>query len=264
MTKTTTTATTAERATCQICFRQQALTADRRMVLHGYERPGHGYAVGSCPGVGHAPLELEKAALESYIDRLQDMEDGALQRMFHLDNGTWTTITLVNRKRVAGTFQYVDERVQWQRGTPLPAFVPSYRTERDVVASERAQADSLRRQLRADIDEREARLVGWAPRPEAIVPAAEYERQIEADKAAKAAAKAAKAAARAIAAAQKAYRECYNDRRAILVDVVTGEVVTRTSPRYGYEAGAIDTGWGGRTVRVVYEQMPKPPRSWAK
>lgn len=44
--------------TCQACFRNHSMTAAERLVHHGYERPGVGYIVGDCAGVGHEPYEL--------------------------------------------------------------------------------------------------------------------------------------------------------------------------------------------------------------
>jgi hypothetical protein len=43
--------------TCQACFNRQACTHDA-MVHHGYTRPGNGYLIGDCPGVGHPPFEV--------------------------------------------------------------------------------------------------------------------------------------------------------------------------------------------------------------
>ena len=57
-----------------------------KMVLHGYNRPGHGYIVGSCLGMGYSPYELScegtrvllvnvrdrLKAEQAYLTRLQD------------------------------------------------------------------------------------------------------------------------------------------------------------------------------------------------
>lgn len=59
------------RAECQICEREQALTTDGKMVHHGYERPGHGWIIGDCFGVGHKPYTAT-SALYAYLVFLQD------------------------------------------------------------------------------------------------------------------------------------------------------------------------------------------------
>jgi hypothetical protein len=57
-------------AECQVCENQQAQSKSGRMVLHGYRRPGVGYAVGRCPGYGHKPFP-ETDALEAYVPGLE-------------------------------------------------------------------------------------------------------------------------------------------------------------------------------------------------
>lgn len=58
--------------TCQCCGAIQKLHGDR-LVLHGYQRPGTGEAVGRCPAVGQPPYELScdwiKGALPSMIQQ---------------------------------------------------------------------------------------------------------------------------------------------------------------------------------------------------
>lgn len=59
------------RAECQICEREQALdTAGKKMGHHGYTRPGCGYQVGDCFGVGHAPYNATDA-LVKYAERVE-------------------------------------------------------------------------------------------------------------------------------------------------------------------------------------------------
>ena len=66
--------------TCAICENQQMLNRNRldkegnpTMVLHGYLRPGVGYVIGDCYGVGWAPYELSAAACEGWRDELVEM-----------------------------------------------------------------------------------------------------------------------------------------------------------------------------------------------
>lgn len=62
--------TTENTGTCQICARTQKMLRGR-MVNHGYNRPGYGYIVGNCFGVGHEAYEKSKDACETYIERLE-------------------------------------------------------------------------------------------------------------------------------------------------------------------------------------------------
>lgn len=52
---------------------------DERGVLHGYERPGHGYIVGVCFGVGHQPWEVSSDALATWIEKLKAQAARAAQ-----------------------------------------------------------------------------------------------------------------------------------------------------------------------------------------
>ena len=56
---------------CQICQHRQILDSRGNLVLHGYQRPGHGYIVGDCFGVGHPPWEVSSDALATWIERLK-------------------------------------------------------------------------------------------------------------------------------------------------------------------------------------------------
>ena len=60
------------RGTCQACGRDQALRTTRKLaiVLHGYERPGHGYIKGQCSGVDELPSELSCEATKRWRDHL--------------------------------------------------------------------------------------------------------------------------------------------------------------------------------------------------
>ena len=75
---------------CPICGKLQKIKKagnGYKMVHHGYQRPGHGYIVGDCFGVGHSPYELSnegnvayKPALERYLkqqeSQLEQLESG--------------------------------------------------------------------------------------------------------------------------------------------------------------------------------------------
>ena len=64
---------------CQICQRRQILDSRGNLVLHGYQRPGHGYIVGDCFGVGHPPWEVSSDALATWIGLLKTRSEQAAQ-----------------------------------------------------------------------------------------------------------------------------------------------------------------------------------------
>lgn len=76
--------------TCPCCFRNHKLASKGKeegrpgMVLHGYERPGHGYLNGQCFGVYYAPYELSSAGTNDFrawfAERLAN-EQGVLARL---------------------------------------------------------------------------------------------------------------------------------------------------------------------------------------
>lgn len=53
--------------TCQWCFGEYKTNGHKVMVLHGYQRPGHGSTVGRCMGVGHPPFEYAHDLTERRI-----------------------------------------------------------------------------------------------------------------------------------------------------------------------------------------------------
>lgn len=68
---------------CQICCRHQCVSKTGTLVLHGYERPGHGWITGSCFGTHYLPypdtaglvkylvfLESHKTTLETRLAKL--------------------------------------------------------------------------------------------------------------------------------------------------------------------------------------------------
>src|SRR5271157_2183951 len=55
---------------CQICEGDQKLH-DGLMVHHGYRRPGTGYIVGDCPGVGEVPYEVSCELIKAHVARLK-------------------------------------------------------------------------------------------------------------------------------------------------------------------------------------------------
>lgn len=65
-------------AECQICENHQCLDRQGRLVLHGYQRPGDGYILGRCYGVGHLPYPAIDA-LAVYV-KLVEGQASAVER----------------------------------------------------------------------------------------------------------------------------------------------------------------------------------------
>lgn len=52
---------------CPVC-QHDVKVRSRALVHHGYKRPGIGFIVGDCPGVGHEPYELGTGAAVAYLN----------------------------------------------------------------------------------------------------------------------------------------------------------------------------------------------------
>lgn len=61
---------------CPACFGLYKLTDQGKMVHHGYQRPGIGYIIGDCFGVGYEPFELSNAGTVAYVEKLRSYRDG--------------------------------------------------------------------------------------------------------------------------------------------------------------------------------------------
>jgi hypothetical protein len=74
------------------------------MVLHGYQRPGHGWIVGDCIGVGHKPLnetdEQTKSWRDEYMKRLMDATT-AHERAAHAERDASKAIDDAGESRFA-------------------------------------------------------------------------------------------------------------------------------------------------------------------
>lgn len=59
--------------TCGVCEGNYKRDSGGGLVHHGYQRPGHGYIVGDCFGVGYQPWELSPKSVEKYLVRLDGL-----------------------------------------------------------------------------------------------------------------------------------------------------------------------------------------------
>lgn len=72
------------RGTCQACARSIAVEGGV-MVLHGYQRPGWGYAVGSCAGTGYKPAEHDLTLTHTLIANATQRIDALTAEKAHYD-----------------------------------------------------------------------------------------------------------------------------------------------------------------------------------
>lgn len=133
---------------------------DRAMVLHGYKRPGDGSTYGRCPGVGHAPLNLEKRITEFYstnadrahqdaverVARAKAAEESAMKARYHgegpaREQAAYTMRPQPPRIRTRNPEHYTDaerQRVEmyraavknWRQNFPLSAELEDAKEER--------------------------------------------------------------------------------------------------------------------------------------
>jgi hypothetical protein len=87
--------------TCAICLHVQVVRRNK-LVNHGYQRPGHGYITGECPGVGHDAYEVSAKGCEAYIRRLADLKQRNVARISALQAGEVKSLPKTHRDRRTG------------------------------------------------------------------------------------------------------------------------------------------------------------------
>lgn len=86
---------------CPVCERYikcHHVRGKHVLVHHGYERPGEGYIVGDCFGVGHEPHEVSPALAQLYIEELQRSLSWLNEKLEEVPFLTTRTFTDHNRK----------------------------------------------------------------------------------------------------------------------------------------------------------------------
>ncbi len=118
---------------CPIC--QRDIKVRTGLVHHGYERPGVGYIIGDCPGVGISAVREEHGCLRLLFERLRGSAHSR------------------DREHARGA--------QPSRGPPCLTF-ENYNIElRRTVRNERTRQPEMINLTRAEADELEARLPGY-------------------------------------------------------------------------------------------------------
>jgi len=82
-----------EAGDCQVCSRRFAVDGQGLMVNHGFQRPGWGYLVGGCFGVGHVPYQHGKARLEEWRERIVRQLANMEAHLRNLQSGKITSLT---------------------------------------------------------------------------------------------------------------------------------------------------------------------------
>jgi hypothetical protein len=143
---------------CAICGNRQKMTANQKMVHHGFQISGgtghyFGYRLGSCFGVGYAPVELSCEANVAYIPALQNFLEQTIATIDSLEKKTAPSHSETRQKREG--YRYVSFTVEHLKGTPEYA---------SINRSKILQQQSLVRQIEGDIERQRHNVKVWKPR----------------------------------------------------------------------------------------------------
>lgn len=78
---------------CPICEGEFKLTADKKMVHHGYTRPGHGSIEGDCLAVGHDPYEISCEITKVYRAAVEESKAKSMAFLARLQSGAVKSLT---------------------------------------------------------------------------------------------------------------------------------------------------------------------------
>lgn len=78
--------------TCQWCFGEYKTNAHGTMVLHGYQRPGHGSTVGRCSGAGKPPFDYKHDLTDKRISMLREDVVKLDKNLALIDSGKVTKV----------------------------------------------------------------------------------------------------------------------------------------------------------------------------
>ena len=180
---------------CQICATDYKLTADDKLVHHGYRRPGWGTIVGDCEGVGAPPYEVSCDALRAYADRVRGERAATVARLEALRAGEVTHLTETGGSRNPDGSRHTYE---------LHAGVTAAYIWLNAIDDRIRMTEYRARQLADEITRCDQRANEWAPAPiRTVEEMAAREDAAKADRAAAVAAKRAERAAKETANAAK-------------------------------------------------------------
>jgi hypothetical protein len=134
---------------CQICFKNQKLTSGKKLVHHGYNRPGYGYIVGDCFGVGYQPYELGHDACDDWLKQLERMVINYKKQLKTAKAGEITKLSKsVRSKERYGKPQLVD-------------VFPGDKDWDDLLKGHIMQIEQTLKHLAADIEVMHDRIKNW-------------------------------------------------------------------------------------------------------
>jgi hypothetical protein len=184
--------------TCQACFGSYVTKAarprkggkfDLLVVLHGYERPGHGYIQGECPGRAELPFELDKTVTEKFRDRLIAMLASTRDYLARLKGGKVEKLRIevrdesvpygMNAPR-SRLYKTIEIERGWKNPSPGAYYDTFDRRMESEIANTAMREDSIAR----DLKEIKERLAAWKYNPAALAEAEEREKSLKASKAA--------------------------------------------------------------------------------
>ena len=126
------------------------------MVNHGYQRPGIGYLVGDCFGVGYPPFELSSKGTQDYVQALQGRLAKDEKRLMDLQDGRVTKLTKTERKFNRQMGDYEEIKTEIHEGDPQ-FFMLMQKTI--------AQLTQQNELAKGDIEAREALIEKWEAKP---------------------------------------------------------------------------------------------------
>ena len=164
--------------TCSVCFRAQEVDSRRRLVHHGYQRPGWGHIVGDCEGVGWEPFERSCEGTKAYLTKLETSA-AAWHETLEAFAANMITRLFVKEEIPLTAEDYAEAAKNARRGQPAPKPRQQYRSveigaddARWDNAWQSARATALVRYRRTwqAIATYRAIIRAWTPQPDAKLP----------------------------------------------------------------------------------------------
>jgi len=160
---------------CAVCLNQQMLDARKRMVLHGYRRPGTGYITANCPGVKYPAWEISPEGAIHYLGMLRSHLRATQDYLAKLEAGEITSIYVLRaptyEERAARGLRTGQSTIGEEIGTNHPKW-------RQALDSKiKHSRDDISRTIK-EISELEPRIAAW--KPGTLIPVEEIERQEQA------------------------------------------------------------------------------------
>ena len=125
------------------------------LVKHGYQRPGIGYLIGECFGVGYQPYELSADACRAFDAYLAKTERAAQAQLALLRSGAVSELPNPEYSR-------------WTAAREPAVVEPGHVRWPEAMRFAIAQQEMMLRHLASDREVMAARIAAWAPHPELI------------------------------------------------------------------------------------------------